>query len=98
MSYTTVCPSLIHGSDDKSGRFEVELHAEFIRLRGKSHDYKINYIAINRMFMLPKPDEMHYSFVLSLDPPLRQGQTRYPFLVFQFEKDEEVECELNIEE
>lgn len=48
--------------------------------------------------MLPKPDDMHYVFVLGLDPPLRQGQTRYPYLCFQFEKDEEVECDLNMDE
>lgn len=33
-------------------------------------------------------------FVLSLDTPIRQGQTRYPFLVFQFEVLEETSTEL----
>ncbi|RZL18802.1 MAG: hypothetical protein EOO89_05170, partial [Pedobacter sp.] len=35
-------------------------------------------------------------FVVGLDPPLRQGQTRYPFLVFQFAREEELEIELNV--
>jgi len=35
-------------------------------------------------------------FVIGLDPPIRQGQTRYPFLVFQIDKDEEVEVSLNL--
>ena len=34
--------------------------------------------------------------MLQIDPPLRQGQTRYPFLVLQFVKDEETELELNV--
>lgn len=35
---------------------------------------------------------------IGLDPPLRQGQTRYPFLVMQFKKDEEVTIDLNMTE
>ena len=74
------------------------MHPGFFRLRGKSHDYKVNYTSIFKMFLLPKPDDTHYSFIIGLDPPLRQGQTRYPFLVFQFEREEEIECELNMDE
>lgn len=33
-------------------------------------------------------------FVLSLDPPIKQGQTRYPYLVFQFNNDDETNIEL----
>lgn len=35
---------------------------------------------------------------ISLDPPLRQGQTRYPYLVLEFSKEEEVDVELNLTE
>ncbi|KAJ3044471.1 FACT complex subunit [Rhizophlyctis rosea] len=80
------------------GRFEIDFHATFLRLRGKSHDYKILYTSIQRLFLLPKPDELHHMLVIELDPPLRQGQTRYPFLVFQFSNDEEVEQDLNLED
>jgi len=41
---------------------------------------------------------MHQLLCIGLDPPLRQGQTRYPFLVMQFKKDEEVQIELNMTE
>lgn len=37
-------------------------------------------------------------FQVQLDPPIRQGQTRYPFLVMQFAKDEEIDAELNLDE
>ena len=78
------------------GRFQVHMHASFLRLRGKSHDYKILYTSIKRLFLVPKPDDLHRLFVIGLDPPLRQGQTRYPHLVFQFEREDEVELELNL--
>eukprot|EP00842_Homolaphlyctis_polyrhiza_P005154 jgi/Hompol1/563/HPOL_003764-RA len=78
------------------GRFIVDMHDTFLRLRGKSHDYKIQYAAIKRLFQLPKPDDLHYVFVIGLDPPLRQGQTKYPYLVFQFGREDEIEVDLSI--
>lgn len=80
------------------GRFDADLAANYLRLRGKSHDYKILYSSITRLLLLPKPDDIHVFFVIGLEPPLRQGQTRYPFLVFQFAKDDEMELSLNITE
>lgn len=50
------------------------------------------------MFLLPRPDDQNVIFVVGLDPPLRQGQTRYPFLVFQFSRNEETEIELNVDD
>jgi structure-specific recognition protein 1 len=78
------------------GRFKVDLHQDFFRLRGKSHDYKIFYQSITRLCLVPKPDDMHWNFVVGIHPPLRQGQTRYPFLVFQIERDEDVELKVNL--
>jgi structure-specific recognition protein 1 len=34
---------------------------------------------------------------VNLDPPIRQGQTRYPYLCLQFPKEEEMEAEINLE-
>lgn len=68
------------------------------RLRGKTYDYKIQYDAIKKFMVLPKPDDMHCMLCIGLDPPLRQGQTRYPFVVMQFKKDEEVTIDLNLDE
>jgi structure-specific recognition protein 1 len=68
------------------------------RLRGKTYDYKIQYEAIKKFMVLPKPDDLHCMLCLGLDPPLRQGQTRYPFVVMQFKSDEEVTLDLNITE
>ena len=80
------------------GRLQIDLFSNFFRLRGKSHDYKILFTAIKRMFLLQKPMDQHSYFIISLDPPLIQGQTRYPYLIFQFADDEDLECEMNLEE
>ncbi|EED16983.1 structure-specific recognition protein, putative [Talaromyces stipitatus ATCC 10500] len=80
------------------GRFDIDMYEASFRLRGKTYDYKIQYSSIKKFFLLPKNDEMHTLIVLGLDPPLRQGQTRYPFLVMQLKLDEEVSIELNMTE
>lgn len=67
-------------------------------MRGKTYDYKIQYEHIKKFMVLPKPDELHTLISVGLDPPLRQGQTRYPFLVMQFKREEEVSIELNMTE
>jgi structure-specific recognition protein 1 len=35
---------------------------------------------------------------MGLEPPIRQGQTKYSYLVMQFKMDEEMEAELNLDE
>lgn len=80
------------------GRFDIDLYEKSFRLRGKTYDYKISYDSAKRFFILPKPDDMHQLLCIGLDPPLRQGQTRYPFIVMQFKRDEEVNIELNMTE
>ncbi|KAH9454032.1 hypothetical protein Pst134EB_014128 [Puccinia striiformis f. sp. tritici] len=80
------------------GRYDIDMHSDFLRLRGKTYDYKVLYSSIQRLFLLPKPDDIHFNFIVQLDPPIRQGQTRYPFLVMQFAKDEEIDAEMNLDE
>lgn len=78
------------------GRYDIDMYPTSLRLRGKTYDYKIQYKQIERIFSLPKPDDVHHLVVLQIDPPLRQGQTRYLFLVLQFSREEETELELNL--
>lgn len=47
------------------GRYDVDMFPEFLRLRGKTYDYKILYSSILRLFLLPK-DDMHVLFIVSL--------------------------------
>lgn len=78
------------------GRFSFEFYPDSIRLRGKTYDYRIKFDQIKMMFMMPKPDDVHMFFVFGLDPAIRQGQTRYPWVIFQFSKDDWTDLDLNI--
>ncbi|XP_002159252.2 FACT complex subunit SSRP1 isoform X1 [Hydra vulgaris] len=80
------------------GRYSIRVYPKFLQLHGKTYDYKIPRTAIVRLFLLPHQDQRFMFFVISMDPPLRQGNTRYPFLILQFERDEEMSCELNLTE
>ena len=80
------------------GRYEIDMYPTFIRLRGKTYDYKILYSSIKRLFVLPKTDEMHVLLVVALDPPIRQGQTKYPYITMQFPNNEELDATINMEE
>mmetsp|Transcript_322 Transcript_322/g.459 ORF Transcript_322/g.459 Transcript_322/m.459 type:complete len:815 (-) Transcript_322:58-2502(-) len=79
------------------GRYSIELYERFFRMRGLKYDYKIKYDDISRLFLLPKPDEVHMAFVIALDKPIRQGQQRYQHLVFQTNKDPD-EINVNLDE
>ncbi|EGN98471.1 hypothetical protein SERLA73DRAFT_109982 [Serpula lacrymans var. lacrymans S7.3] len=79
------------------GRYDVDMFLDFLRLRGKTYDYKILYSSISRLFLLPK-DDQHVLFILGLSTPIRQGQTRYQYLVMQFAREEETTAELNMSE
>lgn len=78
------------------GRYDIDMYDNFLRLRGKTYDYKLQYTQIQRIFSLPKLDGMHHLIVLQVNPPLRQGQTKYSFLTLQFDEQEEIEVELNL--
>ncbi|CAG7852198.1 FACT complex subunit pob3 AltName: Full=Facilitates chromatin transcription complex subunit pob3 [Serendipita indica DSM 11827] len=80
------------------GRYDIHMFPNFLRLHGKTYDYKVPYNTISRLFLLPRADEQNISLVVNLDPPIRQGQTRYPFLVLVFNRDEQMAAELNIDE
>lgn len=71
------------------GRLAIDMSATHLRLKGKSYDHRIPYAAIAKIFLLPRIDETHVMLILQVDPPLRQGQTRYPFVTLQMGRDEE---------
>ena len=77
------------------GRYDIKIFPTFIQLHGKTFDYKIAITSVLRLFQLPHKDSRQVFFVMSLDPPIRQGQTRYHFLILLFNKDEELLIELS---
>ncbi|KAI5665613.1 hypothetical protein M9H77_15466 [Catharanthus roseus] len=80
------------------GRYNVELHLSFLRLQGQANDFKIQYSSVVRLFLLPKSNQPHTFVVVTLDPPIRKGQTLYPHIVLQFETDYVVDSSLSISE
>ena len=65
------------------GRYNITLYDSILRMYGSRYDYKIKYDDISRLFLLPKPNEVHKAFVIALDKPIRQGQQCYQMLVLQ---------------
>uniref|UniRef100_A0A4W5MFA4 FACT complex subunit SSRP1 n=1 Tax=Hucho hucho TaxID=62062 RepID=A0A4W5MFA4_9TELE len=80
------------------GRYDILIYPAFLHLHGKTFDYKIPYTTVLRLFLLPHKDQRQMFFVISLDPPIKQGQTRYHFLILLFSKEEELRLTLNMSE
>uniref|UniRef100_A0A4W6DFK9 FACT complex subunit SSRP1 n=1 Tax=Lates calcarifer TaxID=8187 RepID=A0A4W6DFK9_LATCA len=58
------------------GRYDIRIYPTFLHLHGKTFDYKIPYTTVLRLFLLPHKDQRQMFFVISLDPPIKQGQTQ----------------------
>lgn len=80
------------------GRFDVELYLSFMKLTGQAQDYRIQYDSIVRIFVLPKSHTPHTLVVISLDPPIRKGQTFYPHILVQLPTEEDMTVDLEITE
>jgi len=78
------------------GRYGIEMFPSFMKFHGKTFDYKIKFSNIVRLFQLPKPDGRYQMFVVSLEPPIRQGHTVYPHIVMQIPEQDETEIKLNL--
>ena len=66
-------------ASEPRGRCDVRTYPAFLRLRGKTFDDKIPYTTGLRLFLSLHEDRRHMFSVISLDPPIKQGQTRYAF-------------------
>uniref|UniRef100_A0A1D1ZTD4 FACT complex subunit SSRP1 n=1 Tax=Auxenochlorella protothecoides TaxID=3075 RepID=A0A1D1ZTD4_AUXPR len=78
------------------GRFDVEMYASSLKLLGQAQDFRVAYDTILRIFVLPKTNVPQTLVVISLDPPIRKGQTFYPHILCQFPSDEQATLELDI--
>lgn len=78
------------------GRYSVDFFPSFLRLHGKSNDYKIAYSSVAGLFLLPHQSQAF--FVVGLKPPIRQGLTYYNFLVFLFSNKQVLDREGKVEE
>ncbi len=76
------------------GRYSIKIFPSFIQLHGKTFDYKIPHKSVIRLFLLPHNDQRQMFFVIQLDPPLRQGQTRYHFVILLLPTEEDCDVTL----
>ena len=74
------------------GRYEIELFDKYIKLHGKTYDYKVLYTNVMGLYLLPKPDGYHMALAISLEHPLRQGATMYPHVVLQLPREASLEA------
>lgn len=47
------------------GRYDMDMSHDYLRLRGKTYDYKIMYNSISKLFLLPK-DDQRVLFIVSV--------------------------------
>ena len=78
------------------GKFDLHIFKDYLKIHGQTHDYKIPFKGITKIFLLPHVDKIHIAFVLGIEPPIRQGNTTYPFLVFQIKQEIESTIKLNL--
>lgn len=78
------------------GKYSLDLYSTFLKLHGRTHDYKILYKDINKGFLLPKPDGAHMAYIIHLKTPLRQGQTLHHFIALQFDRELGYKIKVNL--
>jgi len=91
----SVTGDLIAEFDEKSsmflaprGRYAIEMYGNYMRLAGKTNEFKVSYSSIARFSYLPKPNPLkaevdRFCIVISLDDPVKSGQQRHAHLVLQ---------------
>ena len=63
------------------GKYTMEMYEDFAKFHGRTHDYKIMYKDIRKVFQLPRADTLQMSIVIQLSKPLKQGQTLHHFII-----------------
>jgi|UPI0006794F10 structure-specific recognition protein 1 len=78
------------------GKNNIRLYKDYFRIIGHSYDHKIYYRGVTNIYELNKSyiGDIDKYIVLELEQPIRQGQTKYPLVVFSF-ADEEIDVEIS---
>lgn len=78
------------------GVYSLDFYASFAKLHGKTHDYKLQFTDIAKVFLLPKPDGAHMAYLLQLATPLRTGSQLQHFLVLNLQLEREVRVKIKL--
>lgn len=79
------------------GKYDLDFFEDVFRLHGKTYNYKIKFTQIKRLFLFTLPTNA-IAFLVALQPPIRQGQTTYSYLIMNFPDQEIVEARINATE
>ena len=71
-------------------RIKVTFYDRHVIVRHIGRSANVTYSIIS--------DHRQVFFVISVDPPVKQGNARYPFIICLFDKDQTVDLELEIDE
>jgi structure-specific recognition protein 1 len=81
------------------GTYSIDfLSSKQIKLHGKTHDYKLAFADIQKVFLLHKPDRVNFLYLMQLAQPLRQGNTLHHFLLMQFPEESDCSLQVNLAE
>ncbi|KAF6726779.1 FACT complex subunit SSRP1 [Oryzias melastigma] len=80
------------------GRYDIRIYPTFLHLHGKTSTTRFPTPLSSVSSCCPHKDQRQMFFVISLDPPIKQGQTRYHFLILLFSKEEDINLTLNMNE
>ena len=80
------------------GKFDLYFTKNYLKIHGLSFNYQILNKNITKIFLLPKMDKHNHIFVLQLKVYVTQGNTQYPYLIFQISSEDEISIALNLGE
>lgn len=78
------------------GNFDLYFFENALKIHNASHNYKIQYQRMGDVFRLPKLDGHIHYLVVQLKQPINQGNTSYPYLIFQIKDEKKVKIDLNL--
>jgi len=79
------------------GKFKLDFYSDQLRLKSDLLKNSIKYDAIKKCFLFQQPHGKT-AIVISVDPPIRQGQTTYNYLLCEFDQDQEYNLDINATE
>lgn len=82
------------------GKYTLDMCETFAKFHGRTHDYKIMYKDILKVFQLPRIDRDQIVILIQLSKPLNQGQTMHHFIMIQLDQqgDEKIKINMSAEE
>jgi structure-specific recognition protein 1 len=63
------------------GKYTLDMFQAYAKFHGRTHDYKIIYKDIIKVFQLPRVDRDQMVILIQLSKPLTQGQTMHHFIM-----------------